>query len=88
MASVYDVVEALQAMGLEMKALGEEADKTASKAKEAKKAAEEARSTTSGMSKDSDGATTSIGSSSLSDTRDPAAYAASMTKAIDEAARR
>ncbi len=63
-------------------------DGVTKKAKEATKAVEEARSTTSGMSKASGGSTTSIGASSLGDPRSADDFAAGMISALDAATRR
>jgi len=81
MASVYDVVDALHAMGLEMKAIGVEAEKTAVKVKEAME-------TTSGMPKAGAGATATVGSTSLGDPRNAEDQAARIHAAIEAAKRR
>lgn len=82
--SLYDIVAVLQQMGLEMKALGEEAVKTTVKVKEAK-----AESTTAGISKQGTGASVeSIGASYGGDPRDAADSAMRMNAAIQAAGRR
>ena len=83
MASVYDAVEALQVMGLALKAMGEEADKTKAKVREAK-----AESTTAGMTKQGTGPTVeSIGASYGGDPRDASDSAMRMNAAIQAAMR-
>jgi len=88
MASLYDVVDALSAMRSEMKAVGDEADRTAAKVKDAAKVT----ATTGGMSSDdgSNPGVRSLGASStsLGSPGDAEDMAARMVAALDKAARR
>lgn len=87
MASVYDAVAALQVMGLELKALGDEAERTTGKAREAARAVEEGRKTESGITSDPTSTIEQISTTSLGDAGNAENQMIKLYQAIEAAKR-
>ena len=86
MAGLYDIVDALSAMRGELRAAGDEAEKTTAKVRETNKARAEGRNVQAGIASN-DVTVTSLGAtaSSLGDPRDATNQAARMVAAIQNA---
>lgn len=80
MGSLYDVVAALQVMGLELKALGDEAVKTTEKVKAA-------RETTAGIADDPTSTVERIETTSLGDAGNPENQMIRLFQAVEAAKR-